>query len=88
VLKGAGFGPLHILALFTFAEIGAIDSLLVTLTVFLLTEALPAIASLEMPFLLITHCQNSEVSRLCRGTKQYFALLLDIDLIDFDVFVE
>jgi hypothetical protein len=55
VLKGAWFAPFYILALFTFAKISTVNTLLVAFTVLLLAVTLPAVASFEMPFFLITN---------------------------------
>jgi hypothetical protein len=69
LLEGAWLRAFVILALFAFAHIRAIDTRLVALTIFLLAERLPAVAAFEVPFLVISHSEHTELGGLSGNTK-------------------
>lgn len=56
LLEGIGFLSNHVLAFFAFAQVSAVHSLLIALTVFLLAVTLPAIAAFEMSLFLFRNC--------------------------------
>lgn len=55
MFKGARFAKLIVFAFLAFAKIRAVDSLLETLTVFLLAIRFLAVTALEMSFFFITY---------------------------------
>ena len=88
LLVGTRLASLIILTLLALAQIRAYDSLLVAFTVFLLAERFFAVAAFEVSFLFVTDSQNSIGRRLGRDTQENFALLLKIDLVQFDIFLK
>jgi len=88
LLEGAWLFAFTVQAALTLAEVGAVNPLLVALTVLLEAVALPTVATLEVPFFLVSHSEQPKLRSSSRRGQQDLTLHLEVDLINFDVFVE
>ena len=80
--EGARLTALVVLTFVAFAKICAVNALLVALAILLLAVGLFAIAPFEVSLFFVAHGQGSKGRRLGWNAQQYFALLLQVDLIN------